>query len=467
MINKFLSNKFFPISLKLISLVAFIGLMIIGFSSHSEDAAILMELRNTNLANLFVWSYWWPLIVLAAIFFGRVWCMVCPVELITAFFARIGLKKKRPKWILSGWGITIFYSFILIVGINIFAIHRNPAYMATYLTTIIIVSIFIGLIYEKNTFCRYVCPVGNLLGLYSKLSFFGWRVKNTNVCDSCKDKSCIHKDHIYNFNYKSCGVDLYPAKIKDNSQCILCAGCLKTCKEYQSKQNPLRPNPAFIKTGFAKDLFQIEPLSLAEFFFLFVVSGFVIYEILSEYSTAEKILLFVPTFFTQYFSIENSIIKILFQCTFLFLIVPSILWFFPYLILRLSKIKISILNYLKNFCLIFIPIIIAAHFDKAILKTTSRLPYIENAFKDVRGMNTANAIINNQMVVSKIPTWAENLISLILLSALIGGFILSYKVITKLIIKYQIESAKWILYIISFLYFLIFFLDIIFWRFLS
>jgi len=95
------------------------------------------------------------------------------------------------------------------------------------------------------------------------------------------------------------------------------------------------------------------------------------------------------------------------------------------------------------------------------------LPYIENAFKDVRGMNTANAIINNQMVVSKIPTWAENLISLILLSALIGGFILSYKVITKLIIKYQIESAKWILYIISFLYFLIFFLDIIFWRFLS
>ncbi len=170
MINKLLQYKLFPVSFKIISLIAFIAFMFIGFNTHSTDAVLLKQLRNTNLANLFVWSYWWPLIILAAIFFGRTWCMLCPVELITSLAAKIGFKRKRPKWLTSGWAISVFYLIILIVGINIFAIHRNPAYMAAYLTAIIVVSIVIGIIYEKNTFCRYVCPVGHLLGLYSRLS---------------------------------------------------------------------------------------------------------------------------------------------------------------------------------------------------------------------------------------------------------------------------------------------------------
>ena len=147
-INNLLAKRYFPVSLKYISLIAYIILIVVGLTANSTDAAFLNQLRNTNLGNLIVWSYWWPAIVIGAIFFGRVWCMVCPVEIITTFFAKIGLKRKRPAWLLSGWAITVFYIIILFVGIQGFAIHRNPFFMAIYLlcrtvTFVIVTGIFI------------------------------------------------------------------------------------------------------------------------------------------------------------------------------------------------------------------------------------------------------------------------------------------------------------------------------------
>ena len=58
MINKLLQRGYFPLLFKIISLIAFIALMITGFSVNYRDPALLKQLRNTNIANLLVWSYW-------------------------------------------------------------------------------------------------------------------------------------------------------------------------------------------------------------------------------------------------------------------------------------------------------------------------------------------------------------------------------------------------------------------------
>lgn len=466
MINKILANRYFPLSLKVISLFVFIGLMIIGFSAHSSDAALLKQLRNTNLANLFVWSYWWPSIIVAAIFFGRIWCMVCPVEIITSFFAKMGFKLKRPKWLLSGWAISLFYLVILVVGINIFAIHRNPAYMAGYLSAIIGVAILTGLFYKKNTFCRYVCPVGYLLGIYSRLSAWGWRVKDNQTCDTCKDKSCIHKDYRYSMNYKSCGVDLYPAKIENNSTCILCAGCLKTCKTYQSEPNEKRPNLGFGKVGFANGLFNGKPMQVAEWFFLFVVSGFVIYEILSEYSSAKSVLLYFPKYFSDLLSISNATVLSLIQSFYLFFLLPAIFWFSPYLLIRLGKINLSLKKYITYFGLAFIPIVAAVHLCKSILKITSRIPYFEFLKGDIIGIETAKAITSNEITLQSLPVWLEWLITIAMTGIIIFGLVISLKVINRVIDKLEIKKNIFVFRLITISYFFVFFIDLLIWRWL-
>jgi hypothetical protein len=463
-INLLFAKWYFPVLLKYISLVAYVILIIAGLAAYSTDAVFLKELRNTNLGNLIVWSYWWPAIVILVIFFGRIWCMICPVEIITTFFAKIGLKRKRPAWLLSGWAITVFYLLILFVGIQGFAIHRNPFFMAVYLLVIVGVSVIVGSIYEKNTFCRYVCPVGYLLGIYSKLSFLGWRVKNLNTCETCKDKSCIHKNYRYNLNVKSCGVDLYPATINDNANCILCGGCRKTCGSYQSKQNPERPNPQFTYIGFANDLFRLQPLKMAEMVFVMVVSGFVISEIWSEWNVTNNYLNYLPGLIIEFFSLTNKMATGIIKGLVIFAIVPFVIWILPFWISKLAGASLKLKDYFLNYSIAFIPIIAAAHLGKAILKSTSRIPYLEHLFDDLSGVSTAQKIIDGQLVLIQNPIWMNLLVSALLTLSIFAGIWLSMRVVKLLNQKQGMGLVAKPLYLIPVIYGSIFLVMILSWR---
>ncbi len=463
--NRLLARWYFPVSLKYISLVAYVAFIVIGFMVYTTDAALIRQLRNTNLGNLIVWSYWWPAIVVLAVVFGRVWCMVCPVEVVTAFFSRIGLRRKRPAWLLSGWGITIFYIIILFVGMQGLAIHQNPFYMSVYMLSIVVVSIVIGGFYEKNAFCRYVCPVGYLLGLYSRLAIFGWRVKSKGVCDSCKDKSCIHKKYHYQQNYKSCGVDLYPAHVNDNNDCILCAGCLKTCGTYQSNPIPERPNPGYRRIGFASDLMQLKLLKTSEMIFVLVVSGFIISQIWSEWNVTNNYLVYLPNLVIGYLGITSSILIGLVRSLVLFVAVPLVIWYLPWLSLRMAGGSMKLKEYFLSYGIAFIPIIAAAHVSKSIIKSVSRIPYFEYAFTDMVGLDTAQKINAGEIQLQTNPFWLNALVTLLLVIVFALGIWLSIRVVRALNQKFHQESNSMGNYLIPFVYGGIFFVMIIAWRF--
>ena len=464
-INKLLANPIIPLILRISTLIAFIGLVVLGFTAHSENAAFLKELRNTNLGNLIIWSYWWPFIVVTAIFLGRFWCLICPVEMVTSFFSKIGFKLKRPSFVMSGWGITLFFIIILFIGIRGLQVHRDPTMMAWYLFTIVIVSVVTGLIFEKNTFCRYVCPVGYLLGLYAKFSFLGWRVKDDEICRNCKDKSCIHREHTYNLISKSCGVDLYPGKLDDNANCILCTGCLKACGEYNPKNIPGRPNPGFRHIGFGSDLYRHKPITTAESFFVFVVSGFVIYEILSEWAVTKKLIMAVPDTVKAALGLSNPISIGIQESIVLFLLLPALIWLAPYIIARFSGAKLGIKEYMANYAAVFIPVMAAAHLGKSILKSTSRIPYFEYVFSDVSGMSTAQKILEKQIVLEKIPNWGNWLVTMIISVILVLGIYIAFKMVRIIGDGLFAEGKKpKIFYLIPILYSGVFVVTIVLWR---
>jgi hypothetical protein len=390
--------------------------------------------------------------------------MICPVEIITSFFAKIGFKKKRPNWLLSGWAITVFYAIILLVGIQVFAIHRNPFHMAFYLLIIVSVSVIIGIIYEKNSFCRYVCPVGYLLGMYSKLSFYGWRVKNVKTCERCKDKSCIHKDYQNNLNYKSCGIDLYPANIEDNTDCILCAGCMKTCSKYMSSDSFDRPNPELTYIGFANDLFKLKPLRMPEIAFIFVVSGFVISEILSEWNVTDSVLQIFPKIIDSTLSINSPVLEGLIYGIITFLVLPFVIWIIPFFVSKMAGSALKMKNYFLMYGIAFIPIIAAAHIDKAILKTTSRLPYFQNVFSDTRGMETAQKIIDGKITLHPNPLWVNMMVSVLLTLMMFGGVMLSIVVVRLVNRKMNNVPSNTTLYLIPAIYGSLFLVMIVTWR---
>ena len=458
-INKLIGKWYFPIVLKYFTGLIFIALLIIGFSANYSESSFLKHLRNFNLANLLVWSYWWPLIIISSVLFGRIWCMVCPIELVTSLFAKIGFKKNRPKWLKSGWVITVLYIVILYVGINGFAIHRNPFSMSLYLISITLVSLFSGIIFKKNTFCRYICPVGHLLGLYSRFSFLGWRVKDKDTCKTCKDLSCIGIDYLYNPNLKSCGVDLYPANIKENSDCILCGGCRKTCKTYQSEKNTNRPNPGFVKIKLGIEQFNIK-VSLAEAFFILIVSGFVIYEIFVEWNVSKSFIMHLPNLIAQKLNIQNSILFGLQKSILLYFLVPLLIWTIPFIGLRLSS-SISFKNYLKEVAILFVPIMAAAHVGKSLIKMISRIPYFEYTFSDLSGITNTQLLLDNQIQLSKIPWLINYSVSIVFFTILILGIIFSFRLAKNYI---RINNLNKLIYLIPFMYGSILLVMMILWQ---
>ncbi|HZK61501.1 MAG TPA: 4Fe-4S binding protein, partial [Anaerovoracaceae bacterium] len=324
-----------------------------------------------------------------------------------------------------------------------------------YLMIILGISIISGLIFEKNTFCRYICPVGYLLGIFSKMAIWGWRVKKKPVCDGCIDKSCINSSYTYQLNFKSCGVDLVPAEINNNSHCLLCAGCLKTCKSYKTNNNSSRPNPGLVKTGFAGDLLQLQPLHLAEWFFLFALTGSMIFEmthfkVISDISAS----LFQKNI-SAGLGLTEGIWKELARVTYLFFLLPMILWLLPFMLIRPFLRRISSGTYLKEISLVFIPVIAAFFAGLSIMEIVTKLPYYKYIIKDIRGVETIKAILFRQIEMPQLPDWTGlGFIFILILSLTIGAFI-SFKVIRNQVIKLDLQSNSTLLYVLPLIFIVI------------
>ena len=102
---------------------------------------------------------------------------------------------------------TVFFRSysVFVAGSFIFALF--------FLLLVVVLSAFKGRLY-----CNTICPVGSLLGLISKFSFFK-PVVNSN-CNHCM--SCVQKCKSQCIDIQNQGVD--------ETRCVGCLNCMQTCK---------------------------------------------------------------------------------------------------------------------------------------------------------------------------------------------------------------------------------------------
>ncbi|MCP4263120.1 MAG: 4Fe-4S binding protein [Planctomycetes bacterium] len=392
-LSKLFKSQWFPLLAQAFMLLVFAMLIYGGISVSTDDANFAKVLRNTNLSNLIVWSYWWPIIIVAAILLGRLWCTVCPMELISYLASRIGLRRKVPDFFKSGWVITIFYTLILIVGIHTLALHRIPQRMSLYLLMLMMAAVVVSLIYEKRAFCSYICPVGHLLGLYAFISPFEWRADDLSTCESCKAKDCIAKRNHYRLSARSCTSNLYPATIKNNQDCLLCTQCLKACPY---------DNVRFSTRWPFADLFCDIKLRAAQVGFILLVSGFVVYEVLSEWPVSKAILKWVPDHLVDTLGITGAMAGF-FSAITMFVAFPAVLFLVVVILAKIASVWYGATSgaVLKTFALLLLPTIGGAHIIKSILKMASRIPYWPYVFSDPKGITTAQQIVDKTLVLDK------------------------------------------------------------------
>lgn len=452
-------SKWFPLVPQLFMLAAFILLIIGGLGVTANNPDFIYRLRYTNLANLIVWTLWWPLIIIAAVLFGRFWCTVCPMELITYWASRIGLRRPVPNFFKTGWVVTIFYAAIWIIGVQVLAINRVPHQMALYMLFLIITAIDISLVFQKRAFCSYVCPVGHLLGLYALISPFELRADDLSTCKRCKTKDCVTTKNNYRLTSRSCTSNLYPATISDNRDCLLCAQCLKACPSSNIRYSSRRP---------FYDFFSDINLHPAQIGFIVLLGAFVVYEILSEWPLSFGIMMWLPEHIISALGLTGPMANLVWT-TVMFIVLPVILLFILSILAMLfSGLKgVNIRSVMSTFALLLLPTIAGAHIIKSVLKMSSHIPYWKHAISDPIGLKAAQSIISGEIVldnsiVSTMDSAVSFIITAILLFALVATMWIFCQ--SKIVQKHP-PGVKLVLLLGVLSYWTIFGLTIFNWRF--
>ncbi len=215
--------------------------------------AILMwgpQTRDQNFALNFFWAWWWPLILLSFPFVGRLWCAVCPFmiygEVAQFLSLKIWPRKLRgwPRAWAERWGGWILYGgFALILLWEELWNLENTAYLSGWLLLIITAgAVICSVLFERRFWCRYLCPIGGMNGLFAKLSMVELRAQQGICSASCNTYHCYKGGPAEGVGQATNGCPIYshPAQLTDNRNCVLCMTCAKACP-HQSVELNLRP----------------------------------------------------------------------------------------------------------------------------------------------------------------------------------------------------------------------------------
>jgi transcriptional regulator with AAA-type ATPase domain/NAD-dependent dihydropyrimidine dehydrogenase PreA subunit len=206
--------------------------------------------RDRNGALNLFWAWWWPLILIGFPFVGRLWCAVCPFMIYGEVVQKLSLwlfprqLKHWPRGAAEQWGGWFLFGLFYLIFLweEIWDL-QNTAYLSAYLLLLITAgAVICSLIFERRFWCRYLCPIGGMNGLFAKLSMTELRAQQGTCSAECTTYQCYKGGPQKGEGMDTMGCPLYshPAQLQDNRDCVLCMTCLKACP-HRSVEFNLRP----------------------------------------------------------------------------------------------------------------------------------------------------------------------------------------------------------------------------------
>ncbi len=159
--------------------LGFIALLLVPpFMSHpaEQDGA----LDNYRLfANTVLWGVWFPLVLLSVVVTGRSWCgLFCPMGAASEWANARGFKRAIPAWVK--WPGTPIVSFIVVtIWAQTIGARDHVESSALLFGGVMLMAIAVGFVFgrAKRAWCRHMCPIGLLLGVYARLGAVDFRPK--------------------------------------------------------------------------------------------------------------------------------------------------------------------------------------------------------------------------------------------------------------------------------------------------
>ncbi|MBI4781684.1 MAG: cyclic nucleotide-binding domain-containing protein [Oscillatoriophycideae cyanobacterium NC_groundwater_1537_Pr4_S-0.65um_50_18] len=247
-LRQVLLSRWYPEGLWIAMMAFFVPVTIAGFiGPQTRDSSVTL--------NLF-WAWWWPGYLFLFVFVGRLWCAVCPFMITAEWIRRFSLRlfpRQQLTWNtqwLNRWGAWILFGGFVAIYLweKLWDLPHHAYLSAWLLLTITAGAVIFSLIYERRLWCRYLCPIGGMNGMFAKLAMVELR-STQQVCGSqCHTFGCYKgssatpvtfADALPNEGQATGGCPLYshPAQLQDNRDCMLCMTCLKACPNRSAQLN--------------------------------------------------------------------------------------------------------------------------------------------------------------------------------------------------------------------------------------
>ncbi len=249
---------------KTVTLITFISILFL-FVVQSD-----FSIGGRNITLIFCWQLGIPFLFILFLFAARFGCGICPIYSITRFLNKYNLKipipdsiKKYDVWIM-GTG------FISILFIEEYTHMAESVSKTAYLIfSILFAAIIVDFIFEKSAWCRHLCPLGGMSGLFSMSSLIEIRA-NKNVCTTiCTTHDCFKGSERAN----PCPMFLHLQFLSDNRDCKVCLNCIKNCTHHATRLNFRIPGA---------EISSLREPSLPGALFSIILSGLLVAEIISS-----------------------------------------------------------------------------------------------------------------------------------------------------------------------------------------
>ncbi len=196
--------------------------MFVGFVVMIVGPVVLPPSDLTRLlggtARWLIWTLWFPLVFLSVLVTGRSWCgVLCPMGAASEWVNRIGLKRPVPGWLR--WEGTPIVSFLIVtilgqtVGVRDYPSAILEVFGAT-LCAALIIGYFYGQGQKKRAWCRHACPIGLLLGVFSRLGAVDLVPKRPEAGGDAYDTRGL------------CPTMIDLRRKTESRHCVMCARCV-------------------------------------------------------------------------------------------------------------------------------------------------------------------------------------------------------------------------------------------------
>lgn len=190
-------------------------------------------LAPKNLATTLSWVHFRGALVLILLCAGNFFCLSCPFILVREA-ARRFFKPRRnwPRMLRNKWLSTALFVAILFVY-ELFDLWSSPWWTAWLIISYFAGALVVDGFFKHASFCKFVCPIGQFNFVASTISPLEVKVRDQDVCVSCRTKDCIRgrrepaSDLVV--IQRGCELALFQPRKVGNMDCTFCLDCVYAC----------------------------------------------------------------------------------------------------------------------------------------------------------------------------------------------------------------------------------------------